>query len=404
MMKNACCFFIFSFLLPVFLFSQTNRTIKGKVINEANGTPLQDCSVFINSTSKGAITSSNGVFELQDVPEGKYELIVSRIGFETYVLEFSSSQLPLDLRISLKQKATELSTVTVEAAPQENGWSKWGRVFVDNFIGTTPNSKSCTIKNSRVLRFWFSKKKNRLNVSAKEPLIIQNKALGYTIKFQLESFYYDFNTRISLYTGYPFFQEMNASERKQRRWMDARRKVYFGSIPHFMKSLYNNQLDEQGFQVIRQSKIFDPEKERVRDLYKKIFPSTDTFRLQNNTLVNINQKSDYPPDSIAYFNSILSKPDSYSRYIGLGANKLIKDSIGSTTKSLFFNDTLHVMYRFPMQDHVDQSTINLITPVPVQIEKNGHYYPPQELLVNGYWAVFEKIANTLPLDYSPEHR
>jgi hypothetical protein len=35
-------------------------------------------------------------------------------------------------------------------------------------------------------------------------LIISNYALGYTVRYQLDSFSYDYNAAISLYTGSPF--------------------------------------------------------------------------------------------------------------------------------------------------------------------------------------------------------
>src|SRR5580704_8763434 len=169
-------------------FSQSADLIKGKVTDAATKSPLYECSVFINSTSKGTVTNSAGDFILQNLPEGKHQLIISSIGYQTFVYDFNSSDLPLDLNVTLNRKSTELSAFTVE--PEVNdGWAIWGKTFLDNFIGTSDNATHCAIKNVKALHFYYSEKRNKLTVVADEPLIIENKSLGYAIKYQLEEFY-----------------------------------------------------------------------------------------------------------------------------------------------------------------------------------------------------------------------
>src|SRR5215510_3614474 len=110
-------------------FSQ--QTIKGRVIAAGSGQPLPGSSVFITNTSKGTTADKNGYFELNDVPAGKHELIISGIGYETNVYSFSSEQLPLQLRVEMEIKVQELNNVTVEPFLEE-GWDKWGQTFLDN--------------------------------------------------------------------------------------------------------------------------------------------------------------------------------------------------------------------------------------------------------------------------------
>jgi len=382
------------------VFSQSSNFIKGKVVNSADGSAIGNCSVFINSTSRGTVTNASGEFELPGIPAGKLELVISSIGYETYVYPFSSDQLPLNLKIILKQKSSQLAAVTVEPSIK-HGWQLWGKTFLENFIGKTTNADACTIKNTKALHFFFSKKRNRLSVRSDEPLIIQNKALGYIIKYQLEEFYCDFNTNITLYLGYPFFQEMEASKRKLAGWKQERRKAYYGSVIHFMKSIYDNKLTEQGFQIIRTEKVINVEKQRVKDIYKKLIPTADTFSIQNGSLVNMNKRVSLPADSVAYYTSVLNKPDSYERYVLLNADSIsyVNDN---GKKLVFFTGKLHVVYKNTREQTSGQSEINLVTPAPIQIEPNGSYYPPQEVLSSGYWAMYEKIANSLPLDYQPD--
>ncbi len=176
-MKRYFCLLMYVAFSSTPSLCQTSRTIKGQVMSGTTGSPLSNCSVFINSTSKGTVTDEEGRFELSNIQDGKYELIVSSIGYETYVQPFSGAQLPLGLTIRLKEKATDLSSVTVEPF-ETDGWEKWGKTFMDNFIGTTEYARQCTIKNKEVLRFRFSSKKNILTAIAYEPIIIVNKALG----------------------------------------------------------------------------------------------------------------------------------------------------------------------------------------------------------------------------------
>ena len=113
----------------------------------------------------------------------------------------------MQLKIYLEPKATELEAVIVEPY-EKDGWEKWGKFFIENFIGTTDAAKLCKIRNYKTLRFRHSKKKNILTAVADEPLIIENRELGYRITYQLEDFTYDFNENTLFYLGYTLFEDM----------------------------------------------------------------------------------------------------------------------------------------------------------------------------------------------------
>jgi len=113
---------------------------------------------------------------------------------------------------------------------------------------TTVNS--APLKNKDDIHFFFSKKRNRLKVTATAPIEIANEALGYTVKYTIDSFTYEYNTQVTLYTGYPLFAEMQSTDSaKQSMWAANRIKAYKGSMLHFMRSLYNKQLKEEGFEI-----------------------------------------------------------------------------------------------------------------------------------------------------------
>src|SRR5882757_10263079 len=205
-MKKVLLLLVFS-LLTVFLllirsqgaFAQSqSNVLSGSVRDSASGNPLAGVSVFLNSTSKGTVTRADGTFVLPGIPPGRYQMVISAIGYETIVLEISSRNLPPALKIALRVKAAELEAFTVEPY-MKDGWQRFGKFFLDNFIGTTDNASSCSIKNRNVLRFHFYKKSNKMSVTATDPLIIENKALGYDLEYRLERFVVDYTSNIVSY-------------------------------------------------------------------------------------------------------------------------------------------------------------------------------------------------------------
>ena len=76
------------------------------------------------------------------------------MGYETNVYAFSSEQLPLRLRVEMRPRIQELGNVTVEPSVEE-GWDKWGRVFLENFVGLSDNAAYCRLLNTQDIRFRF---------------------------------------------------------------------------------------------------------------------------------------------------------------------------------------------------------------------------------------------------------
>jgi hypothetical protein len=301
--------------------------------------------------------------------------------------------LPLRLKIELSAKAEELQTVIVEPY-EKDGWEKWGKFFTENFIGTSDNAKDCKIKNYKALRFRNSKKKNQLTVTADEPLIIENRALGYKIQYQLEGFSYGFKDNMLLYFGYTLFDELNEGAAKKRE-LKNREKAYNGSIMHFMSSLYHNHLAEDGFEVKRLVKTPNLEKERV----KKIFAGQGLSKQSK--------------DSSEYYEHILRQPDMLEEY---GKPLLTADSLltkaDSINKRLYFNDYLYIVYKKEKEEpeylqHIHEnrqpfyqrSVVFLPNGNGVLMDVTGNYFMPQDFMSYGYWSWSEKIATMLPLDY-----
>lgn len=396
----------FCFLL-LGLGTHAQKVLKGVVLDGEKNSPVPNASVFLNTTSVGTMTDAQGNFTLP-LPSGKYELIVSSVGYETYNQTINTNELSDFITIKLRIKSALMQTVVVEPY-EKDGWKKWGQFFLENFIGTSANAKNCPIKNTGAIHFRHSKKTNELLAFADEPLIIENKALGYTIRYQLESFSYNFKSHYLLYTGYPFFQQMKGGSAKQKRWEKNRSEAYFGSLMHFMRAVYRNKIVEEGFEVRSLEKIPNTEKQRVRAAYSSNKQSVKSASGVI-TVTTINK------DTSDYYDRILRQED-YKDVIG--RNLLSGDSVAyavdSVTAALEFKNYLLVIYKnmvapaeyrqqFPKASAAMMSEIILINQQPIEIQGNGSYYNPVDLMSSGYWAWSEKIAMMLPYDYVPLKR
>jgi hypothetical protein len=387
-------------LLCVFsLHGNAQKVLKGSVLDAQSAQPVAGASVFPSNTSIGTIADGAGHFYLS-IPQGKYDLIVSSIGYETMNQTVNSSALPEGLVVRLQPKSKELETVVLEPI-EKDGWEKWGLFFKESFIGTSAFAAQCTLKNPEAVRFRNSKKTNTLSAFASEPLVIENNALGYTIVYQLEDFNYNFKNGFLYYEGYPLFREMNGTPVRLRRWEKARASAYYGSMMHFMRAVFRNTLVQESFDVFALKKIPNTEKARVRSLPRHLLAQGG-----NNAV-----KREVDQDSTAYYNKVLGQAD----YFDVSPKvKLTGDSIAyaltSTTAGLHFKDYLIVVYTkgvappefrlaYPKNGMAMMSQVTLVDQQAIEIEANGSYTPPANIMSLGYWAWFEKMATMLPFDY-----
>lgn len=389
------------------------QIIKGRVVNASTGATIAGCSIFIASTSKGTVSDNAGAFLLENVPPGKHDLIISSIGYETNVFSFTEAQLPLLLKIELSIKVKEMENVTIEPSVEE-GWDKWGKSFMDNFIGNTENSLQCRIKNEKSIRFRYYKKSNRLTAYCDEPVLVENKALGYIISYQLENFELNFKEQSISYLGYPLYVPMGGKGRQQK-WQRKRDEAYTGSILHFMRSLFSNQLVEEGFVVRRMVRTPNYEKQRVKAIY-----SSGMKKQLTNNVMRIEISNGIPVtadagDSSDYYQAVLRQKDYIEEYGAaiLSADSLVVESY-PTYKLVHFDDFIFVTFKKEMEEvgylstefskrnvTFQRSLVMLLGNQLITVDKSGSFYNPQEFFTAAYWAWSEKMANSVPVDYWP---
>jgi hypothetical protein len=397
-------------LLPGF--SQAQISLSGQVLDADNKQTIASANVYLSNSSVGTITNEKGQFIIQNFPSGRYELVISCIGYTTQVIMISSAQLPPSLTVLLKPNVKELQEVIVEPY-EKNGWDKWGSFFMENFIGTIPFAKDCKLLNKELIKFRFSKKNNILQAFANDRLVIENKALGYTLKYDLISFDYDFNTRMFLYQGYPLFEEMETKrEGVRKKWMVHREEAYYGSMLHFMRSLYRNKLSENHFEVRKLIKLSSDEKKRVKAAYLKarVPISMNT----KNVIVTDDKSSGLDPDTLAYYRKVMQDPESLNILINqILPGDSIAYAMDSVVAGLAFSNYLQIVYtpKKTPPEYVQAmhkliegpitSEIFRVSNAPIAVFANGSYFEGTNLISSGYWAWSEKIAALLPTDYWP---
>lgn len=374
--------------------------IEGKVVDEDKGEPIAGVTIFINNTTYGTSSGNNGNFELRGIPMGTYEVVVSSMGYQTHVTQIElRSTSAVYLSVKLRAKAELLEEVEIVAF-ERKGWNRWGRLFLETFIGTSPNAPKVKLLNPEVLRFRHYPQEGYLEAVATEPLVIENRSLGYTVVYLLEDFRVDFHNGINQYAGYPHFKELEGSRRRQKIYAKRREASYARSLMRFMRSLYHGTISEDGFEVKRMQRIPNLEKQRIMALQQTHTRLSDT----------------YTEDSLAYFRKILNEEDLIDSIfpLVLTSDSLLVDSVDGR-KKLIFEDFLRVQnihlkeepgylrsLREVRRPGLQTSILSLYRVPYIWIERNGTYFPAQGLYMKWYWNWYDRLADLLPIDYDPE--
>jgi hypothetical protein len=361
-MKKSILFLLIAFSY-ITSFSQPGYTVSGKIIDATTKQPLQGASVFAENTTIGTATNDQGFFSLR-LPDGGYSIVVTFTGYQTETKRVTAGNAGNnEIIIEIKQKEKSLEEFVVKSTSEvADGLAKYGDFFIENFIGKTVNSKQNYIKNKEALKFFYYRKAKRLKIIATAPLEIVNDALGYTIKYELDSFVHEYNTQVSLYTGYPLFQEMQSADDAQlEKWNAARKTAYNGSILHFMRSMHQKKLNEEGFEIQFIVKNNDRETAiPLKNFYGAVNYSMDD---SSHTAEILPRQKDV---AVIYKNE--PSPDLY-----LAANPEASSKFQLSVLSFLPNESLN-------------------------IEQNGFYFEQNDITITGYWG-WEKVGDMLPYDF-----
>ena len=371
-------------LMPFIVSAQYE--IRGQVVAGDDQSPLPGANVFFANTTKGSSTNANGEFAFYNLPPGRLQLVISFVGYETMILELKT---PLDrkLKIILKPSAVQLRGITIHDKRQRySDWLDYLRIFKENFIGQSSNAKLCELVNPKILS--FDNDKDRLVATADTSLVIINRALGYQLKFLLETFSLTYLTHIIRYEAQFVFKPLSPADEAERKyWATNRLRAYYGSEMHFMRALYKKRLLEEGFFVTLNKEGYDKSGRKINEAIADtaIFIESPVFQ---------KGKVKMP---IVYYNKILDSVRSTPTQPILSFQGNLEITYVNERESLEYQrirNSSQVGFK-----NFQMSQLFLLKPSFV-VEPNGQIYM-EDILSKVYWS-WELVADSLPFDYDPE--
>lgn len=99
-------------LISISIYGQKNNGLKGRVLDETKQ-PLPGATILISEVKSGTSTDFNGYYELLNIPNGNYTIIVSFIGYETLEKTITIKNEIILLNFSLTPKINKLDEVII---------------------------------------------------------------------------------------------------------------------------------------------------------------------------------------------------------------------------------------------------------------------------------------------------
>jgi len=378
-------------------------TISGKILNQADTKPLANTNVFLSNATIGDRTKADGTFRLTNIKPGKYTLVVSMVGFESY----SQSVLISDGNLALSDififpKTILLNEVKIKPI-DDHIWERNYAWFKEQFLGTSALSNECRILNPEILDLNYDESKNELTASSTDFLEIENNALGYRVKYLLSSFVMnnkEINAISFSYQGYTLFSEMAGTAAQQKSWQKMRQQVYEGSAMHFFRSALDNRIEEEGFRVLRLAKYPNPERPAEKVITAKIA----AFKGDN-----------HHRDSLLYWQKKAKLAVWLQAFVNVPLNRA--DLVTETKEAGIYtfgcdNDDLNINYnksqRFPSNislarinypGNTDETFVSFNAAYAL-FDNNGAVTTPASLTYSGAW-IRNRVEALLPVDYEP---
>ena len=249
---------LFFLVIPSFALFSQGYTVEGKVTDLESGLPVPMATVYVNGTTRGTITGPDGDFSLEHVIL-PCELILSHVSYELINVPLRDTSHLKDLDFKMEPRVIRLQEATII---RPNLREEYLRHFRFLFLGQDYEKSGARILNDSVLIIRM-RENEQFSVEANGPIMIYLPETGYMLTMDLVRFDLDYSEELEGYhcsiLGYYYFEPMETGSRKERRLLARRRaETYYNSSMHFCRSLYHNQLMENGYLFKR---ACDPELE-----------------------------------------------------------------------------------------------------------------------------------------------
>ncbi|MBC7401551.1 MAG: carboxypeptidase-like regulatory domain-containing protein [Mucilaginibacter sp.] len=366
LIKYSLIFLLF-FSMIVSASAQGGYKLSGKITDE-KGEPIKSATVFISGSTKITMTNDSGFFIFNDIEPGAFQLSVQMLGYSPYNQSGMMKTSNVSVDISLHIRPIQINEVTIGGG--ESNWMAYYTIFKGQFLGTSTNAQECEILNPRVLHFYFNKKKGVLTADADKFLFIENKLLGYRIKYLLKDFEYDAKNNAAIYDGDTNFEELPGNDRMKKRWLKNRESAYKGSFLHFLRCVFTQTALQEGF--------------IVNTLYKFSYKDRDTH---DGPTVSIDSRP-------IRFDSLMTRIDSslislkfspiYVSYNPKKAAEIINKGSYSKKKDVDLDDANASVVKLPLKD--------------VVIDRKGSYLNYRAFVLKGEFGA-KRIGDQLPFEY-----
>lgn len=371
-------------LLIIPLTGKAQIQISGEVSDEF-GLFVSDVLVYVDGSSISTYTDPEGKFSLE-IPNGNYNLVFRKANYKNQFIPVNSSKS--GLRITLTEEAVALDEAVIVSMSEED-WKYYFEIFKQNFLGRNDAAEKCEILNPKAVKFRYDKENRKITATANVPIIITNPYLGYRLEYDLVEFFIDYQSNYNYMAGTVLFTELKGSNSKQKRWNKNRQESYYGSVMHFMRALYKQELKENGFVINRLLREENPEYKKYQEDIKKLQENGETLKIGN------------PPPKI--IQTLIRAEVPYDRLVMKNGSSVFMNFEGLyDVEFIHEKEDIDYVQRVKGENLVGNqvSVIQLIGTKLVEIASNGNFYPPADFLTEGYFT-WEKNANLLPLDYEP---
>jgi hypothetical protein len=396
------CLLLFIWFVPLWCTAQS--TISGKVINLYDKKPIVKASVFLSNTTVGGTTAEDGSYQLTPVKPGQYDMVVSAIGYET---AYKTVKIDKDLIIpytELTPRTVDLKAVVVK--PDLN-WQQNYNMFKREIFGESEFAEQCKILNPEVLNLAYDKKSRVLTASSNDYLEVDNKALGYKIKYYLTDFIKDYPAGSLYYQGNVLFSPMQGKPAQMRKWYRNRREAFLGSSEHYFRSIIRKRLNEEGFKTYTLVRKRNPARPPDSVIQAKLsairvamLRKGDRIAMDKNDSLNYWSEKNRLPKMVEFLNT---KP--------VNIDSIIKRTDQTGIYAISYKDVLYIVYTKKKGDDsysnrplnapdYPTSLINFKEPYAF-FDNNGVIANPTSIIYEGKWAT-NRLAKLLPVDYDPK--
>ena len=380
--------FLFFFFGTLLFYSQI---ISGKIQTES-GSSVSDVNIYLDGTKISTLSLNDGSFKLDVQGQKSGNLIFQKDNYETNIFPLNQA-IGKTVKVVINPQKEIEEVVIIPYT--EKAYKDFINYFLDKFIGF--DRDDVRIKNQRTLKFSYDKKNKFLKVKAPQTLVIENKKLGYTIQYNLINFQADFNSKSTSYIGTSFFKETSFRKEIVLNRMNA----YKGSLMHFFRSLYHNELEKEGFIVNHAKRIPNPNYPSEAEL-QKLKDHFNIKKTQNSTLPWTDE-----------LEAISQKKSKNSEFLMAILKTKIKESEFTRRKDgrlfLDFQDLLMVNYQKYYYEIkkgefvrsggvVTQSSILHPEALEFEIFKDGLSSEPDQLILEEHFSN-QNVSKMLPLDY-----